>query len=158
MVENYKNFCQTVVNKFKSFLNGEKKVVGRWLPSLLKPFFFNSVCVCVGGVPDALVCDTFPLAAEWKQAVLSPLGPLEPSSPGGLLQPSWAASVPQAKSCLLPKLYFEASSRKFKTAGLGEKNKKSFVQHVQFESCQEILLLSFHYTLLWRNHFFFFFF
>lgn len=77
------------------------------------------------------------------------------SSTGRLLQPSWTTSVPQANFSS-SQTYFEASSRKFKTAGLGEKNKKSFVQHVQFESCQEILLLPFHYTLLWRNHFSFY--
>lgn len=100
-----------------------------------------SRCICV--------CSSFPLAAQWKQQFDLTLQQVDSSSHLGPL-------LCHRQSFLLPKLYFEASSRKFKTAGLGEKNKKSFVQHVQFESCQEILLLPFHYTLLWRNHFFFF--
>ena len=106
------------------------------------------MCVCVL-FPDAFVCSSFPLAAQWKQQFDLTLQQVDSSSHLGPL-------LCHRQSFLLPKLYFEASSRKFKTAGLGEKNKKSFVQHVQFESCQEILLLPFHYTLLWRNHFFFF--
>ena len=132
----------------------EKNVVGWQDPNLLKPclkprILFMCVCVCVCVVSRCICMQFFPLAAEWKQQFDLTLQQVDSSSHLGPL-------LCHRQSFLLPKLYFEASSRKFKTAGFGEKNKKCFVQHIQFESCQEILLLPFHYTLLWRNHFFFF--
>lgn len=130
-----------------------KKGVGRWDPSLLKHFFTVHAYVFFCFVFSPFV-RTLALAAECKQEALSHLGWLSSHHQVGSFS-HLGPFICHRQSFLHPKLYFEASSRKFKIAELGGKN-KSFVQHVQFELCEEALLLPFHCPLLWRNHFFFF--
>lgn len=116
--------------------------------------FFYSACVCFFCFVFSPFVRTLALAAEWKQEALSHLGWLSSHHQVGSFS-HLGPFIGHRQSFLHPKLYFEASSRKFKIAELGGKN-KSFVQHVQFELCEEALLLPFHCPLLWRNHFFFF--